>query len=69
MKNRELEWEVRREERGNSWPSLEYSEFKRQWAGDINSPQPQASTHTQARSGARSRARQHTHKHTSVRFR
>lgn len=66
MKNRELEWEVRREERGNSWPSLEYSEFKRQWAGDNS---PQASTHTQARSGARSRARQRTHKHTSVRFR
>lgn len=35
-----------RREGGNSWPSLEYSEFKRQWAGDINSALPQALTHT-----------------------
>lgn len=32
------------EERGNSWPSLECSEFERRWEGDINSPQPQAFT-------------------------
>lgn len=43
-RQRELEWEVRGT--GNSWPSLVCSEFKRQWAGDINSPQPQASEHT-----------------------
>lgn len=66
MKNRELEWEVRREERGNSWPSLEYSEFKRQWAGDINSPQPQASTHTHRHAVELEAGRGNAHTNTQV---
>lgn len=66
MKNRELEWEVRREERGNSWPSLEYSEFKRQWAGDINSPQPQAFTHTHRHAVELEAGRGNAHTNTQV---
>lgn len=57
---------MRREERGNSWPSLEYSEFKRQWAGDINSPQPQASTHTHRHAVELEAGRGNAHTNTQV---
>lgn len=33
-REREMEWEAGG--RRNSWPSLEHSEFKRQWAEDTN---------------------------------